>query len=121
MGVDIDADRIATELSLQGAISMTKGCYVGQEVVARTSNRGQVRRQRVGFRFKWGGEPLPRRSEILVAGAPAGYVTSTAREPGSGEGVGMGFLSTDALSVDPPIQVVQGGRTVPVRIAAWPL
>ena len=62
-GVDIDLDRIATELSVPEAISLTKGCYVGQEVVARTSNRGQVRRHRAGFRFDWQGRPLPARTE----------------------------------------------------------
>jgi folate-binding protein YgfZ len=119
--VDFDADRIATELSLPGAISLTKGCYVGQEVVARTSNRGQVRRQRVGFRFEWGGESLPSRTEILSAGSPAGFVTSAAREPGSADGLAMGFLSTDALSGSAPIHITQGGQIVPIRVAAWPL
>ncbi len=118
--VDINADRIATELSLPGAISLTKGCYVGQEVVARTSNRGQVRRHRVGFRFPWGGEPLPHRTEISVAGSPAGYVTSTAREPGSGDGLGMGFLSTEEAGAA-PVHVAQDGRVIPLTVAAWPL
>jgi len=68
-GVDFDLDRIATELSLPGAISDAKGCYVGQEVVARTSNRGQVRRHRVGFRFQWSGTQPPFRAELLAGGA----------------------------------------------------
>ena len=76
-GIDFDSDRIATELSLPEAISMTKGCYVGQEVVSRTSNRGQVRRRRVGFRFAWSGSPIPARAEIRAGEAIAGYVTSS--------------------------------------------
>src|SRR5262245_19487811 len=52
-GIDFGPDRLVTELGEPGAISDTKGCYVGQEVVARTSHRGQVRRSRAGFRFIW--------------------------------------------------------------------
>ena len=39
-GLDFDTERIATELSLPEAISMTKGCYVGQEVIIRVLHRG---------------------------------------------------------------------------------
>src|SRR5262249_7054066 len=41
-GVDFDPDRIVTEVNRPEAISLTKGCYVGQEIVARTSGRGHV-------------------------------------------------------------------------------
>lgn len=127
-GVDLDPERIATELSLEGAISGAKGCYVGQEVVARTSTRGHVRRRRVGFRFPWSGAPIPGRTEIRVDGKPAGYVTSTAPEPGTADGLGMGYLSLDAAHSDsslpaPDRDVVAaaGDRITRLRVAPWPL
>jgi folate-binding protein YgfZ len=118
-GVDFDLDRIATELSLPEAISDTKGCYVGQEVVARTSNRGQVRRRRVGFRFLWPGTAPPPRTELLSRGNPVGFLTSATPEPGTDRGLGMGYLTTDAPETE--AEIVIAGSSAPISIGPWPL
>jgi len=120
-GIDIDMDRIATELSFPDAISLTKGCYVGQEIVARTSNRGQVRRHRVGFRFDWDGRPIAARTELRAGGVAAGYVTSTALEPGTDKGIGMGYLTAEALGSSAEVHAVEGSTTRRVRPSPWPL
>ena len=120
-GIDMDQDRIATELLLPEAISMTKGCYVGQEVVARTANRGKLRRQRIGFRFPWGGEPIPRGTEVRSGGLEAGNVTSTAWEPGTREGLGMGYAMPDALARGLDLLAIQGGKSTHLSPRSWPL
>jgi folate-binding protein YgfZ len=120
-GGDLDPERIATELSLPDWISPAKGCFVGQEVVARTSGRGQVRRRRFGFRFRWDGAPIPPGTALHTGGPPAGYVTSTAREPGGADGLGMGFLSIDALEGPGEIVAADGARAVRVHPEPWPL
>jgi folate-binding protein YgfZ len=120
-GIDFDQDRIATELSVPEAISMTKGCYVGQEVVARTSHRGKLRRQRVGFRFTWGGEPIPKGAELRSGGLEAGHVTSTAWEPGTGQGLGMGYLTPDSLAMKLDILAIQGEKSTLLSLHSWPL
>lgn len=114
-GVDFDLDRIATELDDPGAISLTKGCYVGQEVVARTSNRGQVRRRRTGFRFDGAAGAIPPKALINSSNAQVGFVTSSAVEPGSTQGVAMGYVSMEALSADSDLVAVQGDMTTPLR------
>jgi len=121
-GVDFDADRIATELDLPGAISFTKGCYVGQEVVARTSNRGQVRRRRVGFRFRWPGTTPPAaKSEIRAGDAPAGFLTSAAPEPGSAEWLGMGYVLTDSATAGLELHLIHPDFATPISLQPWPL
>jgi len=122
-GVDYTPERLATELSLPEAISFDKGCYVGQEVVARTAHRGQVRRRRVGFRFPWEGSALPAQTPIHAAGAdaPSGFVTSTASEPGTGQGLGMGYLSSDALVNPADLTAIHVSQTTPVTVGGWPL
>lgn len=120
-GVDFDSERIATELSLPAAISMTKGCYVGQEVVSRTSNRGQVRRRRAGFRFAWSGSPIPARTEIRAGSAVAGYVTSSVREPETDSGLGMGYVTTDAVGEGADLTVGAGAGSTHLTILDWPL
>jgi folate-binding protein YgfZ len=119
-GVDFDLQRIATELSLPEAISMTKGCYVGQEVVARTSNRGQVRRHRAGFRFACGAAPIPPRAEIRAGEAAAGFVTSSAAEPGTGDAIAMGYVSAELPAEATLRLVLAEGRSEELRPAAWP-
>jgi folate-binding protein YgfZ len=120
-GIDFDLDRLVTELKDPDAISLTKGCYVGQEVVARTSNRGQVRRHRVGFRFEGGTGPLPGRTEIRAGDKPVGFVSSSAIEPGSGEGLGMGYVAAEALGSGSELLAVQGTMTILLRYGPWPL
>ncbi len=100
---------------------MTKGCYVGQEVVSRTSNRGQVRRRRVGFRFAWGGSPIPARAEIRAGEAVAGYVTSSVQEPETESGLGMGYVTTDALTEGAALTVGDGPASTRLTIHDWPL
>lgn len=65
-------------LDLLGAISFTKGCYVGQEVVARTQNLGRIKRRMFRFRVP-GAEPLQAGDALLnQAGDSAGRVVSSA-------------------------------------------
>ena len=111
-GVDFDLDRIATELDDPGAISFTKGCYVGQEVVARTSNRGQVRRRLVGFGFRGARAPFPPKTVVKSSDTDAGFITSSALLPGTSEGVGLAYVSTEALSRDSDLLAVQGDMTI---------
>ncbi|HEY6572214.1 MAG TPA: hypothetical protein VI198_02750 [Candidatus Eisenbacteria bacterium] len=121
-GVDFDTDRLATELSLPQAISLDKGCYVGQEVVARTTHRGAVRRHRIGFRYPGQAGVLPRGTEIKAgANAHAGMITSTALEPGTGRGLGMGYLTTEALQNPVEVLAIQGTVTTHLEVASWPL
>jgi folate-binding protein YgfZ len=120
-GVDFDMDRIATELSLPEAISLTKGCFVGQEVVARTTNRGAVRRRRIGFHYPRQAGVLPRGTELWVGGGSSGFVTSTALEPGTGRGLGMGYLSTEAPQGPGEVAAIQGTVMTHLEVAPWPL
>jgi folate-binding protein YgfZ len=124
-GVDFDLERIATELSMPEAISTTKGCFVGQEVVARTSNRGAVRRRRVGFRYPAAAGVIPPRAEFYLAGdaarGPVGFVTSATVDLQKGRGLGMGYLSTEVGTGGQGVVSVSAGRETPIDIAPWPL
>jgi tRNA-modifying protein YgfZ len=81
-GVDIDETTIPQEAGFDelGAISYTKGCYTGQETVARIHFRGHVNRHLRGLRMSGEAHPL---ATTLVdhAGKPVGDVRSTVRSP----------------------------------------
>ena len=100
-GQDADESHLADEVGLDEAISTTKGCYVGQEIVARMRTYGRVNRRLVGFRFPEGEIPA---GTILKRPEPAGEdkiewgrVTSSALSPAAGP-IGLGFAFREVLS-----------------------
>jgi tRNA-modifying protein YgfZ len=105
-GQDADSSNLPDEVGLAPAISMTKGCYVGQEVVARLRTYGRVNRRLVGFRFPTGlVEPgsILRLPESPDPGKiEQGRVTSAALSPSFGA-IGLGYAFRE---------VAAGGRLV---------
>ena len=92
-GLDIDDSTIPQEANFDElhAISYTKGCYVGQETVARVHFRGHVNKHLRGIRAP-GVEPPPRGATLHDAeGAPVGDVRSGVRSPMLG-GIALAML-----------------------------
>ncbi len=99
-GVDVDDATLAQEANFDalGAISYTKGCYTGQEVVARVHFRGHVNRHLRGLAFPpdaadgASGPPIPAGAALVDDdGKAAGDVRSSARSPRLG-GVALGMV-----------------------------
>jgi len=89
-------------LDLLGAVSFRKGCYPGQEVVARTQNLGRIKRRL--FRYRVSGEVLPVPGDALCLGqAKVGEVVRSARHDDVAEllavvnldSAGMGLTAAD--------------------------
>ena len=94
---DMDEDTIPLEAGIESrAISMTKGCYVGQEVIIRVLHRGhgRVARKLVGFRLD--GTAVPSRGAVIRAGErDAGQVTSAVFSPALQQPIALGYLHRD--------------------------
>lgn len=98
-GVDMDGSNLPDEVGMSNAISTSKGCYVGQEVVARLRTYGRVNRRLVGFRFPEGavvpGTSLHRLDEGAERSrTEAGRVTSAVLSPAFGP-IGLGYAFRD--------------------------
>jgi folate-binding protein YgfZ len=95
--VDMDEHTIPLEAGLeQRAISFTKGCYVGQEVIVRIMQRGggRVARKLVGVRLAKG--TLPKGGEPISSGdREIGRLTSAAWSPTLEAGIGLGYVHRD--------------------------
>ena len=79
LGYDMDADTIPQEAGInERAVSFTKGCYVGQETVARLHYRGKPNRHLRGLRLS---APAERGSEILLGEKVVGRLGSTCVSP----------------------------------------
>jgi tRNA-modifying protein YgfZ len=111
-GTDMDGTNLPDEVGLAAAISTTKGCYVGQEVVARLRTYGRVNRRLVRFRFEGGvigpGTALRRLEEETPARVEAGRVTSSAVSPALGP-IGLGFAFRDVAGGDRLTSVANAG------------
>ncbi len=84
------------EAGLIGAIDFTKGCYIGQEVIARLDSYHRVQKYLAVLRFSHGSEATAGAS-LYHQGRTAGTVTSLYRTPG-GELRGLGYVRTAAAA-----------------------
>lgn len=107
-GVDVADDSFPFETPLARLIDYGKGCYLGQEPVARVKARGTPSRLLRGLRFTDGGGPVARGTPIHHPARPdAGHVTSSALSPAFGP-IALGFLARQAW--EPGGEVEVAGR-----------
>ena len=107
-GIDLDDSVIPQEAGLnERAVSFTKGCYVGQETVARLYYRGKPNRQLRGLRLS---RPASSGDELSFEGRTVGVVASVALSPRFGP-IGLALVRREA----PPgstVAVADGGDIV---------
>ncbi len=90
-GKEITGETILNELGREEFVSFTKGCYIGQEIVARIKYRAHPPRLLSGFTLE--GTTLPKEgSPVLHQGQEAGIVTSACFSTTLGKPVALGFL-----------------------------
>jgi folate-binding protein YgfZ len=98
--VDMDEETIPLEAGIESrAISLTKGCYVGQEVIIRVLHRGHGRVARRLAGFVVDGDQLPAAgSQLQADGKDVGKVTSRSWSPALGRGIGLGIVHRDFVA-----------------------
>lgn len=92
-GVDMDESNLAPETGLEkSAISYNKGCYIGQEVIARIRTYGQVAKSLRGFWLPEEFEnPPPSGTELYFNGKKVGYLTSLLKSSKYGRWIALGY------------------------------
>lgn len=112
-GRDYGPENFPQETGLEEAVSYTKGCYLGQEVVARIHYRGGVQKVLRGLVFE--GETAPEPGTALLAdGREAGTVGSVVRSPTLGRTAGLSILHRRAAAPGTRLELA-GGGAVEVR------
>lgn len=103
-GVDMDENTIPQEAGLTAALNFNKGCYIGQEIVARLEHRGHVGKRLVQLKIL-GDVPLSKGQKICNAeGQEIGEVTSSCFSPKHKSTLALGyvryqFLNTKEISI----------------------
>jgi folate-binding protein YgfZ len=101
-GLDITAENLPQETGLVSrAVSFDKGCYTGQEVVARIHYRGQVNRHLRGIRpaHPYSGPPVPHGTELTRDGRAVGATASWCSSPRLGP-IGLAYVRRELTPGD---------------------
>lgn len=116
-GIDISDDNLAQEVArTKQAISFTKGCYLGQEPIARVDALGHVNRELRGVKLASG--PLPSAGDPVVGedGKQVGHVTSSAVSPADDLPVALAYLRTKFTEPGTVVTVQAQGEAVPATV-----
>ncbi len=121
---DLDHDTIPLEAGIEDrAISMTKGCYIGQEVIVRILHRGKgrVARRLVGLCFEADSAPPPIGAVLAAAdGQAAGAVTSAGWSPALGRGIALGYVKRELAAPGTRVVAADGEQRLPAVVTTRP-
>ena len=116
-GQELGEEHNPWEANLGRTIHMNKGCYIGQEVIARLDTYDKVKQRLIGLELPEG--PLPPAGTVLRAGtAEAGRLTSAVRISGQPRGIGLAYVRRDHWQPGTLLQLE--GNPQPVCVVPLP-
>jgi folate-binding protein YgfZ len=106
-GAELDEDTLPLEAGLDRTINYEKGCYVGQEVLARVTYRGHVNRKLTGL---WlAGDAPARPGEALTHdGQPAGEIRSSIRSPHFARPIALAYVRRELVPEGTQLKLPDG-------------
>ena len=118
-GPDVDDTLILPETRLDALVSYTKGCYIGQETVARVKYRGHINRGLSGLVLS--GDLVPSHGDLVLADdREAGRITSAVRSIALGTPIALGWVRREHFEPGSPVSVKIGEELVSAHVAALP-
>ncbi|NPV67558.1 MAG: aminomethyl transferase family protein [Anaerolineae bacterium] len=109
---ELNEEFIPLEAGLWADVSFNKGCYTGQEIIARMESRGKLARTLVTVTLSGAATPG---AEWTVDGRRQGLLTSVAQQP-DGAWIGLGYVRPELATVGQPLQL-PGDVTATIRFA----
>jgi tRNA-modifying protein YgfZ len=120
-GRDVTPENLPQELGRDArAISFVKGCYLGQETVARIDALGHVNKHLKGLKLPDGPVP-PAGASIEAGGKSVGTITSAANSPGWGHPVALALLRTAQANAGAEVQVRLPDTTLTAHVTDLPM
>jgi aminomethyltransferase len=118
-GHDVDESVILPETQLEHLVNYNKGCYLGQEVVARVKYRGHVNRALSGLVLE--GDRVPASGATVTAeDKEIGRITSAVRSIALGTPIALGYLRREHFAPGSAVTVRDGGVSIPARVTELP-
>ena len=106
-GQDMDETNVVPETNLDDAVSYTKGCYVGQEIIVRIKHRGHPAKKLTGLRFETDQQIEPGAVILSTENQEIGRVTSAVISPRRGS-IGLGYIRYEHLAEGTRVVVGDG-------------
>ena len=120
MGPDLNENIVPPEANLEGkSFSLSKGCYPGQEVVARMDTYGSVRRRLVGLTLSESAVPLSG-AKVYSGDREVGWVSSAVLSPSLGKAIAFAFPLRDFSKPGTDLEVDTEGRRVTATVQELP-
>jgi len=120
-GRDITTENLPQEVGRDArAISFVKGCYLGQETVARIDALGHVNKILRGFRFS-APEGVAPGVALGKDGKPVGAITSTSVDPRNGRTVGMGYVRVQYADAGTTLDVLSDPPGTTAMVSEFPI
>ena len=121
-GADMDETNLAPEAGIEDrAISYSKGCYIGQEVIARIRTYGQVAKSLRGLRLADDLKELPAKGDKLFRdGKEVGYITSALASPALKANIAFGYVRKEANQLGTELMLKTSNRESKVEIVETP-
>lgn len=121
-GADMDETTLPPEAGLEArAISYAKGCYIGQEVIARIRTYGQVTKTLRGLRLADDLPGLPVKGDKLFKdGKEAGFITSATASPRLQANLALGYVRREANEPGNELRLQTALGESPVKIVSLP-
>ena len=119
-GVDMDETNVVTEAALDDAVSYTKGCYVGQEIVARIKYRGHVAKKLSGLVFDQAVKVEAGATIKSMDDKEIGRITSATLSPHLGRTIALGYLKYDYLAPETNVRIISGDDELEGQVGELP-
>ncbi|MGH9397932.1 MAG: aminomethyltransferase family protein, partial [Terriglobia bacterium] len=108
-GAELAEDTLPLEANLLNALSFTKGCYIGQEIVERARSRGHVNWKLAGL-FVDSPQPPAAGEKLLREGKPLGEITSACVSPTLSRTIAMAYLRREVSEPGNMLELASGGK-----------
>jgi glycine cleavage system T protein len=119
-GIDMDDTNVVTETGLDEAVSYTKGCYIGQEIIARIKYRGHVAKKLVGLTFQRAMKIDEGARVMSTDDKEIGRITSHTLSPHLGCTIAFGYVKYDYLAPGTEVRVTSSHGDLQARVAELP-
>jgi folate-binding protein YgfZ len=122
-GVDVSDENLPLEIPyLERGVSYTKGCYIGQETMARVHSRGgHVAKRLMGLAVAGVSRPLPVGSTVQWNGKEVGKITSSCLSSALGSPLSLAMIHREAFSPGTAVEVESGGQRFSASVITLPL
>jgi folate-binding protein YgfZ len=117
-GIDMDDTNVVTETNLDDAVSYTKGCYIGQEIIARIKYRGHVAKKLSGLVF----DGIVSAGSVINSadGKEIGRITSVTFSPKLKQTIALAYLKFDYLAPGTPVKITSTSEGFSAKVVELP-